>query len=352
MLDRKIQVFFALLLLCFVSPQISLAFFGDKALIKDTFFEVELKSYPSTAAESIIKIGGGEAVKVINRLERPEELYGFYDHWYFVRYRGLEGWVFGAFIDTDDEKAEDSYVDVPSFLNRTNMMYEEKERKNFEGAASLASEIVGDIEDNFIKDEVKGSKRLTELILTSLLIEGELYMYMGEFKKAEKIFQYLVENYPEAELELESTNAAEIVKPFIYFIDRYSQTFFFDDPSSCLKGLEDALKARDIEGVSRLALPGIFEVWVAHTDWVLRLGEIELADQSWLNESWADKWEIILVDPKRGDDGETVGYCVETGPWGIDYYGIPVDQVDFCIDMFPGSGYAFSYLILYTSPSP
>ena len=64
MLDRKIQFFFALLLLCLIAPQISLAFFGDKALIKDAFLEVELKSYPSTAAENIIKIGGGEAVKL------------------------------------------------------------------------------------------------------------------------------------------------------------------------------------------------------------------------------------------------------------------------------------------------
>ncbi len=352
MLARKIQVFFALLLLCLVTPRTSFAFFGDKALIKDSFLGVELKSYPSAASEIIIRIDGGEAVKVINRLERPEKLYGFHNHWYFVRYKGLEGWVFGAFIDTDDKRAEDSYVDVPSFLDRTNAMYEEKERENYEGATSLALEIVRDIEDNFKKDDIKKSRRLLEFISSSLLIEGELYMYMGEFKSAEKAFQYLVDNYPEAELELESTTAAEVVNSFLFFINRYSKEFFFDDPTSCLKEVEDALKARDIEGVSQLALPGIFEVWVAHTDWVVRTGDMGLCDQSWLKESWADKWEIILVDKKIGDDGEIVGYCIETGPWKMDYYGIPVDQVDFCIDIFPGSGYALSYLILHTSPSP
>ena len=352
MCGRKNHIFFALLLLCLAAPNISLAFFGDKALVKDSYFEVELKFYPSPSSEVLVKMDGGEAVKVINRLENPENLYGSYDHWYFVRYKGLQGWVFGAFIDTTDKRAEGAYIDVPSFLDRTNAMYEEKESEDYEDALSLASGIVRDIEGNFTKEDIKGSRRLTEFISSSLLVEGELYLYLGERESAEVAFRYLLDNYPEAELELESTTAADVVKSFLFFINRYSEGLFFDDASSCLEEVEDALKAKNLKKVSRLVLPGIFEVWVANTDWIVRTGDVELCDQQWLKESWGDKWEIILVDEKKGDDGETTGYCIETGPWGMDYYGITVDQVDFCIDLFPGSGYVLSYLILHTSPNP
>ena len=102
--------------------------------------------------------------------------------------------------------------------------------------------------------------------------------------------------------------------------------------------------------VSKLAVPGIFEIWVANTDWMMRLGEKNLKDLSLLGGHWDDDWDVIGVDPKTGDKGETVGYCIKTGPWQIDYSGRPVEYIDFCIDMLPGGDTVFGYLVLYTRP--
>jgi hypothetical protein len=348
MRNKRLHFGLFFLFVILVVPSVSLPFVGEKALV--TRDGVDLKLYPGIGVANIISIETGEAVEIINRLESPESAYGFKDHWYYVRYRGLEGWIFGAFLSFADPGADDIYLDVPSLTDRTNLLFEKKDSGELGEAVSLANEIIFDIESNFTPPQIKKSRRLSELVLTSLYIKGESLIYLGEFEESRETFEYLIGTYPEAELELDPITASEIVRPFLSFIEHYSNARVFENPYTALNALKGALNDRDLDEVSRLALPGIFELWVAHTDWVSRLGDGALAEQGWLMESWDGSWEILNVFEKKDENGEILGFCIETGPWEINYYGRVVDRVDFCIDQLAGSGYVFSYLIVYTTP--
>jgi hypothetical protein len=117
-----------------------------------------------------------------------------------------------------------------------------------------------------------------------------------------------------------------------------------------MKKIKAALEKRDLSLVSKLAVPGIFEVWVAHTDWVIRLGAQDLDRQVWLTGSWDTSWKVKKVSTRIGEAGNIVGYCIVTEPWNLNYYEIQVNRIDFCVDRLPDGTYAFSYLTLYTRP--
>ena len=117
-----------------------------------------------------------------------------------------------------------------------------------------------------------------------------------------------------------------------------------------MKKVRAALEKRDLSLVSNLAVPGIFEVWVAHTDWVLSLGDREVDRQEWLSGSWDTSWEIKEVSSRIDEVGNLIGYCIVTEPWNLNYFEIRVNRVDFCVDRLPDGTYAFSYLTLYTDP--
>ena len=112
-----------------------------------------------------------------------------------------------------------------------------------------------------------------------------------------------------------------------------------------------ALEKKDLQALSDMAIPGIFEIWMAYTDWVVKLGDASLIDQAWLTESFENGWQIIEVDTLTDRTGSVSGYCVVTGPWEINYFDRGVNRADFCIDRMPGTEkYAFTYLILHSPP--
>jgi hypothetical protein len=160
-----------------------------------------------------------------------------------------------------------------------------------------------------------------------------------------------MKTYPDAMLEVDFITARELTEPYMVFIDNYGSAALFDNPKQPMEELRKALVKRDISRVSELAVPGVFEMWVAYTDWVVKLGIKQLKDEPWISQSWDTAWKIEGVTDRTDDSGKIIGYCITSKPWKIDYYEIPVNRVDFCIDRLPDGTYAFSYLILYTVPT-
>lgn len=310
----------------------------------------ELKSRPGLKTDTIVVIKKGEVVRVKNRLEDPEEISGVSDRWYFVEYKGISGWIFGTSLNLKDPDSKKSYVDVKPFIDRMNEMYEMKEAGDLNRAVALADGIAGDMKSGFTDEEIRGSKRLNEIILAALTVRGECLVYLKRFEEAKEAYSYILKNYPNARLEQESISASEIVGPYLAYIERFSEAVFFSDPKEGLERLKKGLEKKDITAVSELAIPGIFEIWVANTDWLIKLGDDKLKDLPWLKEHWNDDWKVLAVEPKFDEEGKVIGYCINTGPWSVDYSGRPVDSIDFCIDRLPGGDVAFGYLVLYAKP--
>ena len=317
--------------------------------------EVQLFSRPAMHAGVIITIDGNdemsESVCIINRLEEPETIDGVTEHWYFIRYRGIEGWIFGSYLLLDEEGAREFLVEVPSYFDRINTVYEDIEEESFREAARTAEEIVTDIESNFSRQQIDNSPLLLELILTALIARGEALIYLEKHGDAGEVFDYLAGAYPDARMELEAVTADELVIPYLSYIEHQKDISLFETPEECREVLIRALEEKDLQTLSGMAIPGIFEIWMAYTDWVVKLGNESLQDQTWLTDSLDDVWQIIEVDTLTDRSNDVSGYCVVTGPWEIDYFGRQVNRADFCIDRMPGTGkYAFTYLILYAPP--
>ncbi|MBN1571923.1 MAG: hypothetical protein JW984_01865 [Deltaproteobacteria bacterium] len=346
-----------ILILVFVSLQLAAFPLTSSALAGIEYARIKehgakLKSRPSLKTDTIVVIKKGEVVLVKNRLENPEEVSGVKDRWYFVQYKGLSGWIFGASLDMDDPEAKESYVNIESFFERINNIYEMKEAGDLKGAVQLADEILNDVKLGFGMEEIQKSSRLKEIILSTIVVKGECLVFLKRFDEAKEAYRYLLKNYPGAMFEHESIPISEVVKPYLVYMKRFPEAVTFSDPKTGLDRLKTALEKKDLTTVSKLAVPGIFEIWVANTDWMMRLGEKNLKDVSLLGGHWDDNWEVIGVDLKTGDDGEVIGYCIKTGPWQIDYSGRPIENIDFCIDKLPGGDTVFGYIVLYTRPIP
>jgi len=316
---------------------------------------VRLFSRPTMHSGVIITIDGTdevkEAVYILNRLEEPETIDGVTDHWYFIRYRGVEGWIFGSYLLLDETGARDALVEVPSYFDRINAVYENIEEESFKDAARTAEEIVSDIESNFSRQQIDNSPLLLELVLTALVARGEALIYQEKHDDAVEVFGYLAEAYPEARMELEAVTVDELVVPYLSYIEDQGDISLFETPEECREALITALEKKDLQALSDMAIPGIFEIWMAYTDWVVKLGDASLIDQAWLTESFENGWQIIEVDTLTDRTGSVSGYCVVTGPWEINYFDRGVNRADFCIDRMPGTEkYAFTYLILHSPP--
>jgi hypothetical protein len=310
----------------------------------------DLKTRPDMRADRVVTIRGGEAVLLQVRLEETDTVSGVVGHWYFVRYRGVDGWVFDACLDTKNRKAEALYLDIPSLSEEMDRLHDAKESGALDETVRIATEIAGQLEGNFSTGEIGSSKRLSEMILGALSDKIWALVYLHRFEEARAQYDYLKKTYPNARLENGTVDAQELIGPYMVFADRYKSAPLFNTPDEPRERLVAALKKRDIEKISRLALPGLFEVWVANTDWVEKLADKNLRDAPWLAGGWNTGWSMGEVVEKT-DDGRVIGCCVITEPWKIDYYGFPVHRIDFCIDRLPDGTFAFSYLILYTTPS-
>jgi hypothetical protein len=178
----------------------------------------------------------------------------------------------------------------------------------------------------------------------------EALAYLRRFEEARSAYTYFLKTYPDARLEDSFATAGELLDPYMVFIDSYGSAPLYTSPGEPMKKVKSALEKRDLSRVSDLALPGVFEVWVAHTDWIIRLGDEGLDRQAWLTDSWDSAWEIREVSTRIDEAGDIAGYCIVTEPWNLNYYEIRVDRVDFCVDRLHDGSYAFSYVTLYTRP--
>ncbi len=320
-----------------------------KAVVKTGGFD--LKTRPDIDSDTIISVKGGQAVLIVVCLKETDVVSGLPGRWCLVRYRGVDGWMINTCLDTEDPAAEKTYRDVPALDEETDALYRAKESHDLEETARLGSLIVSQVEENFSEREIRQSKRLSSTVLSCVSDRIEALVFLHRFEEARRAYDYLMKTYPDATLESDSITARELTEPYMVFIDNYGSAALFDNPKEPMEELRKALGKRDISRVSKLAVPGVFEVWVAYTDWVVKLGEKKLDDESWLSQSWETNWKIEGVTDRRDDRGKIIGHCVVTKPWKIDYYDIPVTRVDFCIDRLPDGTYAFSYLILYTIPT-
>ena len=346
---RAYTIIVGLLIVSVFFPGTSLFSQETKALVKSG--GVDLRARPTIESDTVVKIKGGEAVLLLTRLSETDTVSGVTGHWYSVQYRGIDGWIFDSSLDTANPEAENLYRDLPSLTDQMKLLYEAKESGALEETVSLATQIVGEIEGNFTKHEIRSSQRLSEMILISLVDKIEALSYLHRFDAARAHYDYLIKNYPDAMLQDGLVGVQELVGPYMVFTDRYKSAPLFSNLNEPRERLTGALEKRDITKISNLAVPGVFEVRVANTDWWIKLGKRNLTDESWLSLSWEEGWKMGVVDETTDEGGRIIGYCIVTEPWDIDYYGFPVHRVDFCIDRLPDGACAFSYMILYTTPS-
>jgi hypothetical protein len=310
----------------------------------------DLKEQPDSNSETIVNLGNGEAVLIVVRLKDTETILGIKGHWCLIRYRGIEGWVFDTMLDTKDGRAETSYRDVPSISEEISRLDQLREAHDLEDMERLSALIIDQIENNFSRQVIEESARLSGELLGSFSNRIEALVYLHRFEEARQAYTYLMRSYPDIKLEDDSTSARELLQPYMVFVECYRSAPLFSNPNEPMKKVRAALEKRDLSLLSKIAVPGIFEVWVANTDWVVRLGDREIDRQEWLSGSWDTSWEIKEVSPRIDEVGNLTGYCIVTEPWNLNYYEIKVDRVDFCIDRLPDGTYAFSYLTLYTEP--
>jgi hypothetical protein len=312
--------------------------------------KVQLKERPGFDSEKVIGISKGEAVLVVLCLKDTDTALEVKGHWCLVRYRGIEGWLFDTVLDTKDPRAETSYRDVPSLSEEIGKLDQLRESHKLEDMERLSALIIGQIEQNFSREEINGSARLSGDLLASFSGRIEALVYLHRFDEAHKAYSYVMETYPDIKPEADFGTAREFLQPYIVFMECYSSAPLFSNPGEPMKKVRAALEKRDLSLLSKLAVPGIFEVWVAHTDWVVRLGDREVDRQEWLSGSWDTSWEIKEVSARIDEVGNLIGYCVVTEPWDLNYFEIRVNRVDFCVDRLPDGTYAFSYMTLYTEP--
>lgn len=332
------------------------AFFGPSALGADGRKAVltgdwsDLRERPDINSETIVAPGAGEAVLIILCLEDSDTVGGVTGLWCLVRYRGVEGWVFDAALNTADPRAETSYRDVPSFSEKIERLDQLRSSGDLAQTERECAVIIEGIESNFSRRQIRASGRISGALLGAFSDRIETLVYLHRFDEARAAYAYLVKTYPDIRLEDDSTTAHDQLEPYMVFMDYYESAPLFTNPGEPMKKLRAALEQRDLSAVSNLAVPGIFEVWVAHTDWVIRLGDQALDRQVWMTGSWATSWKITGVSTRIDEAGNLVGYCIETEPWSLNYFEIQVNRVDFCVDRLPDGTFAFSYMTLYTRP--
>jgi hypothetical protein len=336
------------LLVCALLPLTARAEVNVKAIIGTDV--VQLKERPDIDSATIVEIAGGEAVLIVLCLRNPDTSLGAQGRWCLVRYRGVEGWLSEAVLDTTDPRAETSYRDIPSLAKESERLGRLRESHSLEATERLSSLIIDQIEHNFTREQIIASGQLSGTLISTFSDRIEALVYLHRFTDAQETYGYVIKTYPDIQLEGDVTSPQELLQPFVVFMDGYSTAPLFKNPNVPMKKLRTALEKRDLPLVSALAVPGIFEVWVAYTDWVVKLGDQRLDGQEWLSKSWETPWTIKEVSKRTDSAGNLAGYCIVTEPWDLNYYEIRVNRVDFCIDRLPDGTFAFNYLILYTEP--
>ncbi|MFO7849450.1 MAG: SH3 domain-containing protein [Spirochaetia bacterium] len=60
---------------------------------------LRLREQPSTDSRAVTTLWRGNVLEIISREDLKVQVEGIEDYWYQVAYDGLQGWVFGGYID-------------------------------------------------------------------------------------------------------------------------------------------------------------------------------------------------------------------------------------------------------------
>lgn len=69
---------------------------------------LRLRESPSTEAQAVTTLWSGSIVEILTKTGKKEQIEGEHDYWYQVKFAGITGWVFGAYLEifSTKEKAE------------------------------------------------------------------------------------------------------------------------------------------------------------------------------------------------------------------------------------------------------
>lgn len=72
-----------------------------------TSSHLRLREQPAVSAQVVTTLWRGYVLEVLSKQDRREEIEGSSDYWYQVRFGGLQGWVFGSYLNfyTSNEAA-------------------------------------------------------------------------------------------------------------------------------------------------------------------------------------------------------------------------------------------------------
>lgn len=67
--------------------------------------QLRVRKGPSTSFEAVYTLWKGYTVQIVDRSRQPENVADTTSYWYYINYRGLEGWVYGHYLTLYDSKA-------------------------------------------------------------------------------------------------------------------------------------------------------------------------------------------------------------------------------------------------------
>ena len=65
---------------------------------------LRLRESPTTSSPALITLWKGYVVQVVKRSQNEETIGDMTDHWYYINYKGLRGWVYGFYLTKYDSK--------------------------------------------------------------------------------------------------------------------------------------------------------------------------------------------------------------------------------------------------------
>jgi len=71
-----------------------------------TSTHLRLREKPSVESLAVTTLWQNNVIEIISRNERSEKVEEMNDYWYQVAYDGLQGWVFGAYLEMFESEAE------------------------------------------------------------------------------------------------------------------------------------------------------------------------------------------------------------------------------------------------------
>ena len=67
---------------------------------------LRLREQPDESSQVVRYLKGGFVLEIISKTGTPEILEGEKDYWYQITFDGLNGWVFGAYLDLYDSREQ------------------------------------------------------------------------------------------------------------------------------------------------------------------------------------------------------------------------------------------------------